>query len=72
MNICVTYFVKEIGNAFFWSKITFADYAIQNELETDIISDQYDSVKELLDDIEKMTYAYRCHSDKSSEVSTRI
>ena len=38
------------------SKITFADYAIQNELETDIISDQYDSVKELLDDIEKMTY----------------
>lgn len=37
-------------------KVSFADYAIQNELETDIISDQYDSVKELLDDIEKMTY----------------
>lgn len=38
------------------SKLTFADESIQSELESDIISDQYDSVKELLDDVEKMTY----------------
>lgn len=38
------------------SKLTFADESIQSELESDIISDQYDSVKELLDDVKKMTY----------------